>query len=811
MKTTYFITNLQSRVITIFMVITLNGYAQSKPVIAYVGNECSDFFDGIATTEDSSDSYFFINRKGEKVGTAPGKMINSDSHCRIFENRKGYILTDKNNQIIVNSKDEIQAVFDGMYYISPIGGSGKLINFKGETLKEYESLPSFYTHNGSSEMIVNYFTESKEKENEYEFFYDLFHNGEYVITTRGILREYLAYNYPFVFYYTYNPKTKKCDKINAYIKSNNKCIDLSKSLISYIPGTNYFINFDLKAHVPEDYIYFDRHGEIIPFEVVSTNSLGNKIIYDKSKKHYRFVNKHGEYLSSVQIQDVDPYLWQSGVIAAKVNNKWGYFDQTGKVFLPFEYTCAGPRIGNVCAVVKGNEFQFLCFDENDSLVSIPVKDIRKSGRWLHYYFTDNIEGNNVLIWRREGGDYRTENPVYGFYNLDTYKGVDNLGTFPQFEDEIAISYYRNSTGTDDIGCILSLDGEIKAHTQAGNFMNYLGEDLYYYNDFDTKSFKVITYIYSKAGELLYNSKSSGLKLEGKFSNGVAPISLEGGLNNNGQHYYSGYIYNTFSSNLEDVLMNYGDMGQDELASEMNDKIKGRIELLDYYQILGNKALERCDYQRAIHYFDKALELNSIHDQSNFGKGLAYISLGNYTKALQYLRYILGDLDGVEYAKALCYYNLGNYDKAEYYNNKVASSDPSYNQSSDLKILINEALEVQHKEQDGQNISGWDKALAILGIISNGLQLFSQSMQAVQPPQQQYNPTPTYNYNSGNTNTRRTCKSCNGTGLSSTKERAAFYNYNEETYSNSPCEVCGDRDSHYHKPCPHCMGKGYTNY
>ena len=52
-----------------------------------------------------------------------------------------------------------------------------------------------------------------------------------------------------------------------------------------------------------------------------------------------------------------------------------------------------------------------------------------------------------------------------------------------------------------------------------------------------------------------------------------------------------------------------------------------------------------------------------------------------------------------------------------------------------------------------------------------------------------------------------CSLCHGTGKNPTKERPAFYSYNEETYSNSPCSVCGDRSNHYHKDCPSCGGKG----
>ena len=800
----------QAIVITVFMVITLSVYAQSEPVIAYMVNyDCGEFFDGIATIQESSDSYFFINRKGEKIGEAPGKMIHSDSKCTIFENSNYHILTDKNNQVIIKSKDEIQPIIDGLYYISPTMRPGKLVDYNGKTLKEYDNLPRFFTHKGSSEIIVDYFTEiNKNGNTEYESFCDVYNKGEYVFTGHDILRDNLAPNYPFIFYYTYNSKTKKNDTMNAYIKSNNKCIELDKPYVSYIPGTNFFINYGKNAHAPEDYIYFDRRGEIIPFEAISHNSHGNHVVYDKAKKKYCLIDNDGNILFDELIQEVDPYLWQSGVIAAKVNNKWGYLDESGEIFLPFEYKNVGPLIGGIGGVIKDNEYQFIYFDDKKGIKSITAADIRKINGWLHSYYVDVIDGYKVLIWKREGGDLGLTDPVYGFYNLFTLKGVDNLKVFPQFEDGIALSYYGNEKGNGNIGCILSLEGEIKARTEGGNYFKKLGENLYYYNKLDKESFNVISYIYSKTGKLLYNSKSSGVILNGKFHNGVAPFSIHGGIDVNGKHYFNGYIYNTFTSDVENVVMNYGSMGQDDFVSLYKDNIKARIELLDYYQILGNKALEKNNYLGAINYFDKALKINSIHDQSNFGMGIAYISLGEYDKALQYLRYVQSKIAGKDYAKALCYYNLGNYDKAEYFNSHVKPSDPSYNQSLELNIHINNALDVKQIEK---NESGWDKAFAILSAISNGLQLFSQTMNTIQSSQKSYTPAPSYNYNSSNTSTRKTCSSCHGTGFNSAKERAAFYSYSEETYSNSPCEVCGDRDSHYHKPCPVCMGKRYTNY
>ena len=56
--------------------------------------------------------------------------------------------------------------------------------------------------------------------------------------------------------------------------------------------------------------------------------------------------------------------------------------------------------------------------------------------------------------------------------------------------------------------------------------------------------------------------------------------------------------------------------------------------------------------------------------------------------------------------------------------------------------------------------------------------------------------------------REICSLCNGTGYNPAKERPPFYSYDTETYDHEPCEICGDRSSHYHKKCPKCNGKGF---
>ncbi len=797
-------TRLQLKVvlITIFISLDIICLAKSEPTFAYmtqggVGG-CGEFFDGIATI-DGSDSYIFINRKGEEIGEAPGMMIHSDSFCRIFDCGKNFILTDKNNKVIKNNKDDIKFIAEGLYFLSSgLRKGGKLINTCGKVIKKYISDPVFYNSDGSPFTFIS-FKDKNKKSN-----VDVFKDGEFLFTSsKYIPTSYLRNDYPIISFYSYDKKTKK-DRTYVFLKQNNKSIEFTGTL-AFIPGIN-FIATSLSSLSHSNIKYFNVFGDSIKYENISTNSLGNRIIYDKSAYGYRLVDVNGNLLSDSLIQDVDPFYWQSGILAAKVNNKWGYFNQYGGVYLPFEYDYAGPRINNVCAVVKDNKCIFLHFYEKDTYRSIYTDDIKINNGYIHSYYVDNIDGNKVLFW--EGESYK-----YGFYNLDKRKGIQGLAETPEFKDGMALNWHLDKNN-DIQYCLLSLDGEIKAQSKNGGFFRYIGENLYSLTDFDKESDDYITYIYSKDGELLYDSKTSGVQLEGNFSHGVAPIFVAGGVdkathNDYDLPYNYGYMYNTFSSSIEEVLMNYGNMGQDDLTAELNEQIKQRIEQLDYYQILGNRALEREDYKSAIYYFDKGISLYRTHTQMNFGKSIAHISIGEYAEALKSLQCV-GNLPGANYARSLCYYNIGQYSKAQHYNSCVKQDDPAYEQSIKLKSYISDAL--QHERQLKQE-ERWNKAIAILGLISNGLQLMSQSMAAIQTQQQTYD-TPSLQYNpsgTSNSSSRKECSFCHGTGLNSAKERAAFYSYSEETYSNSPCEICGDRDSHYHKPCPSCQGRRYVNF
>ena len=354
--------------------------------------------------------------------------------------------------------------------------------------------------------------------------------------------------------------------------------------------------------------------------------------------------------------------------------------------------------------------------------------------------------------------------------------------------------------------IVSLEGTKIANgkTPFRHFSD-IGEGIYHIDEeIDGED---VTFLYNKDGKELFNSKDSKVSIQptDKFYNGVIPVSIEGGINNKPKYMLSdgyGYIYNVYTSTLEDIVLNYGDMGQN--TDVANDFIQERVNYLDYYQILGNKAIRDGKYDLAITYFDKALSLNSICKEALYGKGISQMQLKDYSNALHSLS-IVEKIPGTNYAKAVCYYNLGSLGKASFYCDKVTSDDPCYNEAKQLRDII-------IQDQEEQKRTKFERTIAILNTISNSLNLVSQSMLSIQNMRNNNVTQPSQsfqtNFHNLQTGKQKTCSSCHGTGLNSAKERAAFYSYNEETYSNSPCEICGSRDSHYHKPCLVCQGRGY---
>lgn len=744
-------------------------------------NECGSFYEGIATICDNDLKYKLINRNGKIIGEAPGMLLYADKDNRIYRNyykKNGTILTDQNNKILEKEYNDISYLYHGLFKAEKgeypqieyhiLDKTGKRLYITNKTPYAYfdKDSPYYIISNINDRCLV-------------------FYNGQELSEFSSIDMNTLSPDCPIICGYI---KDKKVQKPKIILKEINKII-YPKHYAKYVRGIDFFV-------IEEAYdslTYYNTKGEPLNKDLLATSTSGVKIQKMATSK-YHLINKDNKPLDSLEFDEIGPFLWQSDLLAVKKGNKWGYVNSNGSMRSDFEYDIAGPCITGV-SVVSSNDKTYLIDFERNNFVLIDNTALQDA----HSFSVEIIDGQKIIRWKNN-------NSEYGFYNLNKGKGIYGLGESPVFRDGRAITYY-NDKNLQMYSLIVSLEGTKIANgkTPFRHFSD-IGEGIYYIDEeIDGED---VTFLYNKDGKELFNSKDSKVSIQptDKFYNGVIPVSIEGGINNKPKYMLSdgyGYIYNVYTSTLEDIVLNYGEMGQN--TDVANDFIQERVNYLDYYQILGNKAIRDGKYDLAITYFDKALSLNGICKEALYGKGISQMQLKDYSNALHSLS-IVEKIPGTNYAKAVCYYNLSSLGKARFYCDKVNSDDPCYNEAKQLRDII-------IQDQEEQKRTKFERTIAILNTISNSLNLVSQSMLSIQnirnnnvtQPSQSFQT----NFHNLQTGKQKTCSSCHGTGLNSAKERAAFYSYNEETYSNSPCEICGSRDSHYHKPCLVCQGRGYT--
>lgn len=117
-------------------------YGQNIAFAMTSENECGEFFNGIATIkeyEKSKEKYYFINRKGERIGKAPGMMLWADQNNKIFENSRGAFLANANNKKI--SKNYFSRLeylcpgfFEGTYTAKNKGKVQCIVSCSGKTI-----------------------------------------------------------------------------------------------------------------------------------------------------------------------------------------------------------------------------------------------------------------------------------------------------------------------------------------------------------------------------------------------------------------------------------------------------------------------------------------------------------------------------------------------------------------------------------------------------------------------------------------------------------------------------------------------------
>lgn len=780
--------NSKIKIILIFYILSIKiPYAVCQSDIKFAmtsQHECGSFYEGIATICDNDFKYKFINRNGKIIGEAPGMLLYADKDNRIYRNyykNNGAILTDQNNKILKKGYNDISYLYHGLFKAE----KGEYPNIEyhildktGKGLYITNERPYAFFDKDSPYYII-----SNIKDRYLVFYKDQELSDFSVIDTRT-----LSPDFSIIQGFVKDKKTQKNTKRKTIIKETNTILYPDGNII-FMSGIDFFIidgNRDSLA-------YYNVKGEIINNNLLATSSSGVKI-QKRTWNSYHLVDTSNNPINDLEFEKIDPFLWQSDLLAVKKGDKWGYVSSNGSMRSDFEYDIAGPCIIGV-SVVSSNDKTYLIDFERNNFVLIDNTALQDA----HSFSVEIIDGQKIIRWENN-------NSEYGFYNLNKGKGIYGLREPPVFRDGRAITYYYDKN-LQKYSLIVSLEGTKIANGKTPHsFFTDIGEGIYHITEEIDGEY--VTFLYNKDGKELFNSKDSKVSIQStdKFYNGVIPVSIEGGINNKPKYMLSdgyGYIYNVYTSTLEDIVLNYGEMGQN--TDVANDFIQERVNYLDYYQILGNKAIRDGKYDLAITYFDKALSLNSICKEALYGKGISQMQLKDYSNALHSLS-IVEKIPGTNYAKAVCYYNLSSLGKARFYCDKVNSDDPCYNEAKQLRDII-------IQDQEEQKRTKFERTIAILNTISNSLNLVSQSMLSIQnirnnnvtQPSQSFQT----NFHNLQTGKQKTCSSCHGTGLNSAKERAAFYSYNEETYSNSPCEICGSRDSHYHKPCLVCQGRGYT--
>lgn len=84
----------------------------------------------------------------------------------------------------------------------------------------------------------------------------------------------------------------------------------------------------------------------------------------------------------------------------------------------------------------------------------------------------------------------------------------------------------------------------------------------------------------------------------------------------------------------------------------------------YYIALGYRILE--NYDKAIYYLEKSLEIDNSYPEVLNELGINYASLGNFESAIPYFRKVFEVTKSIEVCTNLvmCYLNIGNYDQAK---------------------------------------------------------------------------------------------------------------------------------------------------
>jgi len=234
----------------------------------------------------------------------------------------------------------------------------------------------------------------------------------------------------------------------------------------------------------------------------------------------------------------------------------------------------------------------------------------------------------------------------------------------------------------------------------------------------------------------------------------------------------GYCY--LNQQAKDYTIAESDFKKALVLDSNNETAKNNLQVVtEYYQRIKD-AKDFCD--TGDQYYNQRDYTNAV---ANYSKS---ISLDN-TK--QYTYYILG----------CCFYNCELYTDAINNYNQALTIDPNY---TDARKYLKSA-----------------KTMRILNAISQAANILSNSLNNAYSASINYGSSSSYKSSSNSSSLvkssggiqREVCPYCKGTKVCPDPTYAETFGL-DRVIKDTPCPICGRYESHYHKSCIPCQGKGY---
>lgn len=717
------------------------------------------FTNGLATIGSiyGKDKPKVINRRGERVGEADGELMFADGQNWIIRKAtfSKYYLTDSRGKKLSKAYDNIQpwnncfvCCKDNKYGI--LNREGKLIVPCRYTLTtECGGQYMMLTGGGAPDIIDA--------------------NGKIVAEGDFLAQYVLTDNVPVIE-----------GEHSIYVKSSGKTLALDGRELHYNNLCDYFVLTDKAGN--STYYNFDCMP--IDCSSMAVSSQGVTVFRQESGK-YAFRKADGT-LTGETYDGIDPMLWVEDRLAVRSGDKWGYVAADGSCVVQPQYNSAS-SFSYGMALVNNADMQ-----DYAQVIGTDGKSLLRFKGTLMSWYTDRIDGQPLFfsyVSGNLGSDMEATQNAWGFFNAATHSGVEGLAEWPTFRNGYAVIRRGFDHG------LCGMDGKIRIPV-AYELITLMDDGLVRVQD------NLATdQLFNVNGRMMLDCKKAGISIKAPFSSGVAPVTLL----NVGKN-CEGYIYNIYTASLDEIVARYGTLGDSTGTEQVQNLVGQRLEYTDFYMDMGEKALAEGKLEESASSFEQIIRVNGGYAPALYGLGAVAMQTEQYAEAAMYFdKAITAQPTYYDsyYMLALCYANNDEPQKALKACNQLLAFVPEYKEAKELRNQLN----AKREEKRQRRLSAVMAALYGLNMVTNSLNNLSAPMAGSRDAALVRRQAAT----SDSGRQQRECSACHGTGYNSARERPAFYSYNEEDYEGYPCEICGSRSNHYHKPCPSCRGKGYVNY